>query len=123
MAKEKVMKEGIPKYFPKHTSRDQDTADQDTPLIGQDKPLKNQDTHAKGQDMQTNVDAKLKCQNTKTGLDSLTTKAADLSISSGDMACPPTQPLLLQEQDTEVRRSPRIRAKRVRATLDEVRVI
>ena len=60
-------------------------------------------------------------------VDILTHKAADLSISKAESIKgekPPTSANLLRHLDRsecEVRRSPRIRAKRVRSVLDEVR--
>ncbi len=133
--KEKVLTEGIPKYFPTHTKGPQTTANQDTQLKGQDKHVKNQDVQLKGQDAQLknqdmrpkSQDTQLKSQDKKAPvfMDSLADRAADLSISgAADSALsqhPPTRFQALQEGEGQVRRSPRIKAKRVRSALDEVR--
>ena len=96
VVKEKVLKEGIPKYFPKHTKDTETTcngANQDTSLKGQDEPLKKQDMQPESQGMH----AQLNSQNTKppafkNGLDSLADKASDLSISGADIAVPKQRP-------------------------------
>ena len=95
------MKEGIPKYFPTHTrdakpNSNQDSSQDRSQDRSQDKPPGNK-------------------------MDKLTDKAADLSISAADSAkLQRSRSQVLQaEGEEQVRRSPRIRAKRVRSALDE----
>lgn len=110
IVKDKLLNEGIPKYFKPHPPVEvkgqtpstgvQHTA-QDVPPA---EPHKN--SHAKDQDPST-------------GVQNLTDKAADLSISTIE----PTRIKQIKKDEIGVRRSPRIRAKRVRSVMDEVREI
>lgn len=98
------MKEGIPKYFKPHPPIEESL---------QDHRSENKDTdikpHAKSQDT-----VKL-----HSGMEQLSYKAADLSISAKQQK-PLIFPHHIEREEVEVRRSPRIRAKRVRSVADEV---
>lgn len=124
--KDKLLNEGIPKYFEPHppiTTMSKDP---------QDKLPKSQDnvekhchpkdqgevetkqTHSKSQNT-----VKKKCS-TANRVENLTHRAADLSISATDpvkVQRPPTLPLHIGKEEAEVRRSPRLRAKRVRSVM------
>jgi hypothetical protein len=128
-------------------ARNQDThvKNQDTHSKNQDTHPKNQDTHSKNQDTHFKNQDGCKMQvtrkddhkkmaaqeaqgcpksqdtssvkkplSTANGVENLTHKAADLSISAKQLKS------LSLRQQVEVRRSPRIRAKRVRSVSDEV---
>ena len=104
---DKVVEDGIPKYFPTHVSAPKENQDTQTPLKSQDSK---------------------QIKSSRTQLETITNKAAGLSISvTADSAKqaprPPTHSRRLQaeeEEQQQLRRSPRIRAKRVRSTLDDV---
>lgn len=125
VAKEKLTKEGIPRYFKPHRSP-VTSKDNCSHPANQDVRTRNQDTSTNTKDTknQNRVEEK-SCPNSKdavkkplsstNGVENLTHRAADLSISAKQ-----PKPLSLR-QEVEVRRSPRIRAKRVRSVLDEVR--
>lgn len=123
VAKEKLTKEGIPRYFKPHRSP-VTSKDNCSHPANQDVRTRNQDTSTNTKDTknQNRVEEK-SCPNSKdavkkplsstNGVENLTHRAADLSISAKQ-----PKPLSLR-QEVEVRRSPRIRAKRVCSVLDE----
>lgn len=105
------MKEGVPKYFKPHppieeSLQDHRSENKDTAV----KPVPGK-SHAKNQGQDT---VKL-----RTGMEQLSCKAADLSISAKQQK-PLIFPHHIEKEEAEVRRSPRIRAKRVRSVTDEV---
>ena len=110
VAKDKLIKEGIPKYFKPRPPIEEDHRSEIKEKII--KPIL-ENSHAKSQAGQNTV--KL-CS----GMEQLSYKAADLSISAKQQK--PLFPHHIEKEEAEVRRSPRIRAKRVRSVADEVSV-
>ena len=122
VAKDKLIKDGIPKYFKPHPPIEEDHRSEIKEAII--KPIL-ENSHAKSQAGQNTVShAKSQAgQNTVklcSGMEQLSYKAADLSISAKQQK--PLFPHHIEKEEAEVRRSPRIRAKRVRSVADEVSV-
>lgn len=130
--KDKLEHEGIPKYFKPHPPIT--FKDQNPELDSQNKCPNAQGKCPSGQDMlqtaspehqdkssgpKTQTAAK-KPRPSPTGVENLTDKAADLSISTRIQRPIPHH---VRSDEAEVRRSPRIRAKRVHSVMDEVRLI
>ena len=122
------MNEGLPKYFKPHPPPAA-ASHQDKPATRNKCPdSQNQCPNVEGcpkeQDTPQNQDTLKPKQNSSptnkphppvSGLEHITDQAADLSISKLQKSV-----LQVAKEEVEVRRSPRIRAKRVRSVMDEV---
>lgn len=119
------MEEGIPKYFEPIARKYPQPKSQDKHPKSQD--VKSQDMHPKSQDKSQDksrdgVKMPLSCVG-NVGVDQLTQDTSGLNISVADSTKahrPHALSRHVGKEDVEVRRSPRIRAKRVRSVLDEV---
>ena len=127
VSKDKLLKEGIPKYFKPHPPiqpinqnmeenrpTEKHTSQHSCP--SQDRIKSQAQGAAKSQDTNKSQDTAKKPLSSINGVDNLTHKAADLSISTKPLKALPHR----VGREVEVRRSPRIQAKRVRSVVDEV---